>query len=205
MQLVYFSNCHYPLVTKHSYGKSPFLICKSTINHLFSIAILNYQRVSGGLLYMYQSNDDPCERGMDIYIYTYIYIYILIGLGKESPIGPLQLCFGIQTIKVEPTKKLVSLRESNLATGNPKKNGDWSRKTCKKNASRCPVRHVCQRVFWGYNKGIGRSTSSKHGRIIKHHQTDVFFAGILQKWRSSSHGDRRLPKVLANYLCKICL
>ena len=139
-----------------------------------------------------------------IYLYIYIFIYIYIGLGKESPIGPLQLCFGIQTIKVEPTKKLVSLRESNLATGNPKKNGDWSRKTCKKNASRCPVRHVCQRVFWGYNKGIGRSTSSKHGRIIKR----MFIAGILQKWKIfqpwwMTGGSK--PKVLANYLCKICL
>ena len=36
---------HYPLVNQHSYGKSPFSIGKSTINHPFSIAILVYQRV----------------------------------------------------------------------------------------------------------------------------------------------------------------
>ena len=36
----------YPLVNQHSYGKSPFLMGKSTINVVFSIAMLNYQRVT---------------------------------------------------------------------------------------------------------------------------------------------------------------
>ena len=36
---------HYPLVSKHNYGKSPFLVGKSTINGPFSIAMLNFQRV----------------------------------------------------------------------------------------------------------------------------------------------------------------
>ena len=35
----------YPLVNSHSYGKSPLLMGKTTINGSFSIAMLNYQRV----------------------------------------------------------------------------------------------------------------------------------------------------------------
>ena len=35
----------YPLVINHSYSKSPFRIGRSTRNGLFSIAMLNYQRV----------------------------------------------------------------------------------------------------------------------------------------------------------------
>ena len=37
---------------KHTknYGKSPFLMGKSTINVVFSIAMLNYQRVAGKIL-----------------------------------------------------------------------------------------------------------------------------------------------------------
>jgi hypothetical protein len=38
----------YPLVNKHNYGKSPFLMEKLTINGAFSIAMLNYQRVVVG-------------------------------------------------------------------------------------------------------------------------------------------------------------
>ena len=38
-------DCTYPLVNWHSYGKSPSLIAKSTINGPFSIAMFNYQRV----------------------------------------------------------------------------------------------------------------------------------------------------------------
>ena len=40
----------YPLVIQHSYGKSPLLMGKSTISTgPFSIAMLNYQRVTKGL------------------------------------------------------------------------------------------------------------------------------------------------------------
>ena len=35
----------YPLVNQRNYGKSPFLMGKSTINGPFSIAMLVYQRV----------------------------------------------------------------------------------------------------------------------------------------------------------------
>ena len=36
----------YHLVNSHSYGKPGFIIGKSTVNGPFSIAMLNYQRVS---------------------------------------------------------------------------------------------------------------------------------------------------------------
>ena len=39
------------VINQHSYGKSQFLMGKSTINGPFSIATLNYQRVVVGVNY----------------------------------------------------------------------------------------------------------------------------------------------------------
>ena len=46
----------YPLVNSHSYGKSPFLMGKSTINGQFSTAILVYQRVHFKTILLVASN-----------------------------------------------------------------------------------------------------------------------------------------------------
>jgi hypothetical protein len=40
-----FYHCSYPLVISHNYGKSSFLMGKSSINGPFSMAMLNNQRV----------------------------------------------------------------------------------------------------------------------------------------------------------------
>ena len=47
----------YPLVISHSYGKSPFLIGKSTLNGPFSIAMLNDQMVAVSAFLHYQYYD----------------------------------------------------------------------------------------------------------------------------------------------------